>query len=126
MVIASHSFLQIIACLFVTAFAGLVLSVGAAMAWGIFLADRFTPYLEMSVVEQQKVLSAYDLAQWQEILGPYGITITAVMTGLYVAILLSGFIILKHQCYLTVQNHEPPAPLAPVGEYDEKGRWYKY
>lgn len=125
MILASRSFFAILSCLVLTVLNAIFMGVILATVWGMILADQFAPYINLSVTEQQEIFSTFGVAEWQDILGTTGIAITAVMIGIYTMILVTFFIIYKQQTYLTVQ--EIPDPEIPVqGEYDEKGRWYKY
>ena len=125
MMIASRAFLNIVSCVFVSCiFAGVLMMIIATI-WGVILTDKFSQYLDLGMAEQQKIFSGYGLADWQRVLGPDGIMVTAGMIGLFVLFLGSFFIVYKHQCYLAASLVEPKI-VEPVGEYDEKGRWYKY
>jgi hypothetical protein len=77
------------------------------------------------MTEQQRIFSEYGLAQWQQTLGPDGVVVTAIMFGLYMMIFTAFFVIYKHQCFLAASAEKTPAVMQ-TGEYDEKGRWYKY
>lgn len=125
MIIASRSVMTIISCMIISIFGAGALAMISATIWGMVLTDQFTPYLEMGMAEQQKVFSGFGLADWQRILGPDGIAATAVIAGIYLMIVLAVFIPYKQCCYEEAASVEPKS--VPVtGEYDEKGRWYKY
>jgi hypothetical protein len=125
MIIASQSFMTVISCIVMSILCAGVLGMITAMVWGMILADRFTSYVDLGIAEQQKIFSEFSSSDWQNILGPDGIIITTAMIGLYVMVLISIFIPYKQQCFESVHTKEPEnKPL--TGEYDEKGRWYKY
>ncbi|MDD1728061.1 MAG: hypothetical protein LUQ50_03195 [Methanospirillum sp.] len=125
MIIASRSILMIITCIVVTVISAGALGVIMASIWGMILADRFSQYLELGAAEQLKIFFGFGLAEWQNLLRTDGILITAIMIGIYLIIPVSFFIIYKHQCYIAASS--APVPVIPTtGEYDEKGRWYKY
>lgn len=125
MMIASRSFSIIISCIILTALSAGVLGVIMATIWGMILSDRFTQYIDLGVTEQQKIFAGFSLSDWQNILGPEGVAVSAIIMGIYTMILSSFFIIYKHQCYLSASSVPIPV-MATTGEYDEKGRWYKY
>jgi hypothetical protein len=125
MILASRSFLAVLGCLITSMIAAGVLGIVLATVWGMILADKFAPYINLGYAEQQKVFSGFGLADWQKILGSDGILVTAVILGLYTMVMVVFFILLKHQSYrhvCSIPEITPPT----VGEYDEKGRWYKY
>jgi len=126
MIIASRSFMTIISCIVISGVGAAALGMITAMVWGMILADRFTQYLDMGMAEQQKIFSTFGLSDWQRILGPHGIAITAILIGLYVMLLISVFITYKQKCFESAHTEEPEIPAQSTGEYDEKGRWYKY
>jgi hypothetical protein len=125
MIIASRSMMMIITCVVVSVVSAGILGMILATIWGMILEEKFTQYLDLGVAEQQKIFAGFTLADWQQILGPEGLLVTAMMMGISMIILVSFFIVYKQQCYLAALS--VPAPVIPTtGEYDEKGRWYKY
>lgn len=126
MMIASRSITEIISCIIICLLSAGALGVIMATIWGLFLADRFTQYVDLGVAEQQKIFAEFTAADWQRILGQEGILVSALFMAVYVMILISFFIIYKQQCYLSASSAPESALPATSGEYDEKGRWYKY
>nr|WP_319539676.1 hypothetical protein [uncultured Methanospirillum sp.] len=125
MMIASRSITTIITCAVFTMVTAGVLGTILATVWGMILADKFTQYMDLGAAEQQKIFAGFTLSDWKGILGPEGLIVTAGMLGVSLIILVSFFIVYKQQCYLSALS--VPAPVIPQnGEYDEKGRWYKY
>ncbi|WP_319578950.1 hypothetical protein [uncultured Methanospirillum sp.] len=125
MMIASRSITTIITCVVFSMVTAGALGTILATVWGMILADKFTQYMDLGAAEQQKIFAGFTLSDWQGILGPEGLIVTAGMLGVSLIILVSFFIVYKQQCYLSVLSI--PAPVMPqTGEYDEKGRWYKY
>lgn len=125
MIITSRSFLTVLTCVVTSIVAAGVTGIVLATVWGMILSDRFAPYINLGYAEQQKVFSGFGLADWQKILGVDGIMITAVVIGLYMMIIIAFLILLKHQTYLMLKT-VPETIVTVQGEYDEKGRWYKY
>ncbi|MFH0968857.1 MAG: hypothetical protein V1862_14355 [Methanobacteriota archaeon] len=127
MIIASRSGMKTISCIVISGVGAGALAMIATMIWSIVLADRFTQYLDMGMAEQQEIFSKFGLSDWQNILGPDGVAITATMVGLYAMILISILIAYKQKCYESIQTESLETEMIPSsGEYDEKGRWYKY
>jgi len=96
-----------------------------AFLWGVILADRFTQFIDMNLTTQQEVFSQYTFADWQGLIGPEGILATAILFGLITFILTPFLLVFKYQCYHEI-SQDTPVTAAVSGEYDEKGRWYKY
>ncbi len=125
MMIASRSITTIITCVIISMVTAGALGMVLATVWGMILSDKFTQYMDLGAAEQQKIFAGFTLADWQGILGPEGLIVTAGMLGVSLIILVPFFIVYKQQCYLSALS--VPAPVIPQsGEYDEKGRWYKY
>ena len=93
-----------------------------AFLWGILLADHFTPFVEMNLTVQQETFSHYSFADWQNLIGPEGAIYTALIFGLIAFILTPFLLVFKYQCYQEISDETPVV----YGEFDEKGRWYKY
>jgi len=126
MILASRSFSAIIICIIVTALHAGVLTIIIATVWGMILSEKFSQYLDLTMTEQQQVFSGYGLAEWQQTLGPDGIIVTAIMVGIFIAMLTAFFVVYKHQCYQAAASVPAPVIRQQTGEFDEKGRWYKY
>ncbi|HWQ65664.1 MAG TPA: hypothetical protein VN372_02220 [Methanospirillum sp.] len=122
--IVSRSFLPAITYIIVSIVSTCILGLFFAMIWGMVLSDRFTQYIDLSVAEQQKVFSGFGIPEWQNILGPDGILISAITIGLFFMVLIPFLIVYKQQCYLKASSFVPEVVIS--GEYDAKGRWYKY
>lgn len=125
MQVASRAFTAILSCIIISCFNALVLMLITSMIWGMLLADKFTGYLDLNMTEQQKIFSGYGLTEWQQTLGTDGIAATAIMAGLCMAVLVTFFVVFKHRCYMAAVAVEIPE-IKQQGEFDEKGRWYKY
>lgn len=125
MILASRSMITIITCIIVSMLCAGIVGTILATVWGMALSDKFAQYIDLGAEEQQKIFANFSLSDWQNILGSDGLVVTAVTIGISLIILVPFFIVYKQQCYLSA--HSVPAPVMPTtGEYDEKGRWYKY
>lgn len=125
MMLASRSIFTIVTCIVVSIISAGVVGTILATVWGMVLADKFTEYINLGAAEQQKIFAGFSLSDWQQILGYDGLVVTAITIGVSLIILVPFFIVYKQQCYLSALS--VPTPVIPqTGEYDEKGRWYKY
>lgn len=122
--VASRNFTGTIGFIFTSIIGFFSLLLIGAVIWGISLAEKFAPYAEMNATAQQETFGAYTMADWQVLIGPEGILLTAVLFGLGTFIFVPFVLALKYYCYAAA-----PATIEieqQHGEYDEKGRWYKY
>lgn len=95
-----------------------VLGFLALFAWTALLVDKLEPLVSMSPDELQAVMPEDILA----LIGTEGIWITAIVYAV-VIVLFSVFLYAYKASFF--KNHAG-AVQAEQGEYDEKGRWYKY
>jgi len=95
-----------------------VLGFAALFAWSALLVDKLELLTRMSPTELQTVMPEDILA----LIGTEGIWITAVVYAV-VIVLFSAFLYAYKASFF--RNHAG-APQMQQGEYDEKGRWYKY
>ena len=95
-----------------------VLGFAALFAWTALLVDKLEPLVSMSPEELQAVMPEDILA----LIGTEGIWITAIVYAV-VIVLFSVFLYAYKASFF--RNHAG-AVQAEQGEYDEKGRWYKY
>lgn len=108
---------------FFVALLGLFILIGMAalLVWSALLAGQLEPLTQMPQ-EQLETLMPEDILA---LLGTAGVWISAGVYAAALAIYVSVLYPFKAIFYL---NSAKPgsAPVAPQGEYDEKGRWYKY
>jgi len=96
----------------------LLLGLVALFAWSALLVDKLEPLLTMSPAELQMLMPEDVLA----LIGTEGIWITAIVYAI-VLVLFSAF----HYTYKASFFNSLVARVTQLqGEYDEKGRWYKY
>ena len=120
--LVSMNFFGAIGYYIISAFFILGVSLFGAFLWGIILADKFTPFIEMNMTVQQETFSHYTLVDWQNLIGPEGSLVTAIVFGIVSCIVVPFLIVFKYQCYLELSQQT----IVEYGEFDEKGRWYKY
>ncbi|MCQ8893203.1 MAG: hypothetical protein NQU46_00990 [Methanolinea sp.] len=105
--------------------AGLILCITLPLLvlWTALLYDRLLPLTTMTPTEFQN----FTLASFNSLLGLEGIVVTALIC--FAGVFLGGNLILafKAAFYRKVSGEIPVGGTIPLqGEYDEKGRWYKY
>lgn len=102
----------------IVVFAGL--GFAALLAWTALLAEKLEPLTRMGPDELQTMMPQDILA----LIGTEGIWITAVIYAV-VMVLFSAFLYAYKASFF--HSHAGAAvPRVEQGEYDEKGRWYKY
>jgi hypothetical protein len=122
MELCSREFISTLGCIVISGMLLLISAFIGAFIWGMILADRFTPYLEMNMTAQREIFSNYTYTDWQAFLGPDGALVSAFVFGLVAFIFIPFFLVYKYQCYSGISNKT----VVIAGEFDEKGRWYKY
>jgi hypothetical protein len=103
----------------------LVLLVGlffVLMAMSAALIDRLTPLTTMNTTE----ISAITPETFFSLLGPDGILVSAVILALGTGILVTVLGTYKACFFRALSGETPPAEKPVQGEFDSKGRWYKY
>ena len=111
--------------LFFLASAGVVFLVTLPLVviWTGLLYENLLPLTTMETAE----LQALSMETLNGMLGPSGIGITALV--LFILFALAGNLVLtfKAAFYREMRGQVPQGGTVPLqGEYDEKGRWYKY
>jgi hypothetical protein len=92
----------------------------ALLAWSILLAEQLAPLTLMNATELA-VLTPSDLAG---IVGTGGIWIAAAVAFVLLTC-CSTFLVASYACFFRrLAGASPPAPVQ--GEFDAKGRWYRY
>jgi hypothetical protein len=99
----------------------LAISLLALVTWTGLLFDRLEPLTRMNVTGIESISSETFISM----LGQDGLLITA---GIYfVGIAAAVTILLAYKaCFYRQMAVIPPPILQVAGEYDSKGRWYKY
>lgn len=103
---------------------------GFSIIWSGMLSEQFEPLMDMS--EEEINSFAQNPEAVMAMLGDYGALVTAVMaffgTMLFATILLPYKAVFYREFLLGAVIEKAPGQSASEfeGEYDEKGRWYKY
>jgi len=101
----------------------ILVAVPLAIIWTGLLYDQLVPLATMDPTQIQ----AFSMAMLNGMLGSRGILLTAVIYLIGVAIVGNIMYAFKAVFYQeTCQAGSPGTPQIIQGEYDEKGRWYKY
>jgi hypothetical protein len=100
-----------------------VVSFLGLIAWTTILYDPLEPIAAMNLTDTGKPLT---FEQMQAILGPDGIVVSCVVLFFVILALVPVLLAWKACYFRELTGITPKAPVQPTGEYDEKGRWYKY
>ncbi|MBP2144623.1 hypothetical protein J2129_000077 [Methanofollis sp. W23] len=104
-----------------------VLGFGVLTAWSMLMYEKLAPLIEGGetfVFDAANATAAQ--AQFTALLGPDGAMITAI-TYAAIVVLFVPFALAFKTAFYARQGDEIEGAEAPMqGEYDEKGRWYKY
>jgi hypothetical protein len=91
------------------------------MIWTMMFFDKLTPLTTMNATEIQVVTPEY----FTSLLGADGIIITSVIFAVGALVIVTVLYTYK-ACFYKVLSETKTPVTAVQGEYDEKGRWYKY
>lgn len=104
---------------------GIIILVGLPLAviWTGLLYDSLLP---LSTMDPSQIQS-FTIEMLNEMLGPTGIQITAIVYCIAMTVLSNILYVFKAAFYQkTIGEVILTTPPSLQGEYDEKGRWYKY
>jgi hypothetical protein len=91
------------------------------MIWTMTFYDKLTPLTTMNATEIQTITPEYFIS----LLGADGIIISSVIFAIGSLVLVTVLYTYKACFYKVLAGTAPPVAMIQ-GEYDEKGRWYKY
>ncbi len=91
------------------------------MVWTMMFFDKLTPLTTMNATEIQTITPEY----FTSLLGADGIFITSIIFAVGALVLVTVLYTYK-ACFYKVLSGTTPVVAAVQGEFDEKGRWYKY
>jgi hypothetical protein len=91
------------------------------MIWTMMFLDKLTPLTTMNATEIQGITPEY----FTSLLGANGIIITSIIFAIGAFILVTVLYTYK-ACFYKVLSGATQPVAAVQGEFDEKGRWYKY
>ncbi len=119
--LVSANGMEVVMFFIITALAGFAVIFGLMMAWEIALINQLEPL--MNYTEAQ--MAALTPADLMAMIGTEGIWVTAVVLFFGGLILIPLLFTYKACYYGKLAGHTQPEQKT-TGEYDSKGRWYKY
>jgi hypothetical protein len=103
----------------------LILLIGSLfmlIAWSASLVDRLTPLTTMNATE----IGSITPGTFFDLLGADGVLISAVILALGIGVLVTVLATYKACFFHALSGATPAAETIVPGEFDSKGRWYKY
>ncbi|NYT17620.1 MAG: hypothetical protein GKC06_06425 [Methanomicrobiales archaeon] len=100
---------------------GFIVLVAILLAWTASLYDRLEPLAAMGAAEIQ----SFSFDQFNALLGADGILVSALFAFIGVTVVISVIYSFK-ACFFRDYAGVPAAEVPVQGEFDEKGRWFKY
>lgn len=86
----------------------------------VFLSGEIEPLISLN----QSEIAAMTMDDWRELLGERGVWIIALILGIAETVFVSLLYSFKATFYRMIT--EEKTSYLPSGEYDEKGRWYRF
>lgn len=125
--------LPVLAMVIVLVLIGIAIGIVCMVLFSIALDDAFSPYIGMDANEIEETFSAMSASDWIQFLGMYGFLVTAIIGGFGTCLFTMFYYSYRYRWYQMLTKREEvlpdktdPAPAPIQGEYDDKGRWYKY
>jgi len=120
--IVSDHLTEVLTYLIISAlvFAGIVFTL--MMVWEIILFDKLRPLMDFTDAQRE----AFTPDQLLAMIGPEGLWVTGLVIFLGVLILFPLLVSYKASFYRTLISGSARIEQLTYGEYDSKGRWYKY
>jgi len=91
------------------------------MIWTMMFFDKLTPLTMMNATEIQAITPVY----FTSLLGAEGIIISSIIFAIGALVLVTVLYTYKACFYKVLTGTTPPVAVVQ-GDYDAKGRWYKY
>ncbi len=113
---------DVIAFLFVAAVIKILVVFTLMITWEALLFDKLEPITRYNETQ----LQAFTPEQFMGTIGPEGMWITAVMLFIGVFLLVPVFYTYKACFFRNLARGAAITQQPTTGEYDSKGRWYKY
>jgi len=101
---------------------GILIFFVSVVIWSVAIADRLQPFMDVNQTVFQMNMTA---EQVMNLIGVSGLWAGAIIG--FFAVLIGGTLLLSFKACLFKRNVMSAASAAPPhGEFDEKGRWYRY
>ena len=122
--LVSENMMDVISFFLVAAFVSFSVIFGLMIVWEAFLFDKLKPIMDFTEAQRE----AFTPDQLLSMIGQDGIWVTAAVIFIGVLILLPVLFSYKACFYrkMAVAGGTSPGGQPAYGEYDSKGRWYKY
>ncbi|QSZ67908.1 hypothetical protein RJ40_10585 [Methanofollis aquaemaris] len=118
---------QVLLFYLVNLFALFILGFGVLIVWSMLVYEKLAPLVESGETFAFDAANATATqAQFITLLGPDGAMITAITYAVFIVLVLPFTLAFKAAFYARHADGTVEEPIVEVGEYDEKGRWYKY
>jgi hypothetical protein len=120
-ILVSENILEVLGFYLVSALAGITIIFGLMIVWEIALFEHLEPLTRYNETQIQ----AFTPEELMGMIGPDGIWVTAAVLflgGLFLIPLLTSY----KACFFRKLAGRKPTIQQVSGEYDSKGRWYKY
>lgn len=122
-VLVSGNVLDVIGFYITLAISCFVLLFALTFVWEIALFEKLEPLAEQ--LQNTTYTSSLTWQDWMTIIGPDGIGVTAVVFFL-AGLVFVPFVYSYKACFFKKLSGKSPGGPQVTGEYDSKGRWYKY
>jgi len=120
-VLVSDNIGAVLAFYVICALAGVTIIFALMMVWEIALFEKLEPITQFNETQ----MAAFTPEELMAMIGPDGIWITAAVLFL-AGLLLIPFITTYKACFYRTLSRAQVPIRQESGEYDSKGRWYKY
>lgn len=117
MELVTGKILTVIWFFLISAIATIAAGLCGAFLWGAILSDRFAQFAGMNLTQQQELFSTYTLTDWQNLIGPNGTLVTALVCGLVTFLLVPFWFTFKYECY---QDATDVIWFMPAADTDQK------
>jgi len=99
-----------------------VILFGLMIIWEAVLFDKLRPVMDFTDAQRE----AFTPDQLLAMIGPEGVWVTAIILFIAILILIPVIFSYKALFFRKIASRIPVGQQITTGEYDSKGRWYKY
>jgi len=120
--LVSENMMDVLSFFIIAAFVTFGVIFGLMIVWEAILFDKLKPIMDFTEAQRE----AFTPDQLLSMIGQDGIWVTAAVIFIGVLILLPVLFSFKACFYRKMAGSTPAGGQPAYGEYDSKGRWYKY